>query len=287
MTSNLLRGGCRAPRNIFRGFSKPSQSPGLVSRRSLYTQRPSHLPQSAQARRSIPPQVSRTNYLRHASTGTKTDDKEPSKSSRLVKYAYKAFAFSGFLLVSGTGLILAFFVYDASTYRHDLSHEDIPVSLRALNPRYGGPKNLPIADVLVDDHDSEAKMEQKDKPKLVILGTGWGSVALLKTLNPGDYHVTVVSPENYFLFTPMLPSATVGTLGLRSLVEPIRLIVQRVRGHFLRAEAVDVDFSEKLVEVSQVDCNGKTQSFYLPYDKLIIGVGMKASTIPTVNPIVF
>jgi NADH dehydrogenase len=117
-------------------------------------------------------------------------------------------------------------------------------------------------------------LEQKDKPRLVILGTGWGSIALLKNLNPADYHVTVVSPTNYFLFTPMLPSATVGTLGLRSLVEPVRRIIDRVNGHFLKASATDVDFSAKLVEVSQVDNDGVTRSFYLPYDKLVVGVGM-------------
>ena len=92
-------------------------------------------------------------------------------------------------------------------------------------------------------------------------------------MNPGDYHVTVVSPINYFLFTPMLPSATVGTLEFRSLVEPIRKIVHRIRGHFLKAEAESIDFSEKLVEVSQVDSQGNKKNFYLPYDKLVIGVG--------------
>ena len=169
--------------------------------------------------------------------------------------------------------MLAFFVYDASTYREDLTFTDIGVSEQALSPQRGGPKNLPIARVLVDDDDCPESRGQKDKPKLVILGTGWGSVALLKTLNPGDYHVTVVSPVNYFCFTPMLPSGTVGTLELRSLVEPIRRIVQRARGHFLRAEAVDVELSEKLVEVTQTDTAGNKVNFYLPYDKLILGVG--------------
>jgi NADH dehydrogenase len=169
--------------------------------------------------------------------------------------------------------VVAFFIYDATTYRGSSSAVDIPVSELALNPRRGGPKNLPIAEVLVGDDDSEAMQAQRDKPRLVILGSGWGSVALLKQLNPGDYHVTVVSPTNYFLFTPMLPSATVGTLGLRSLVEPVRRIVQRINGHFIKGEAVDVEFSEKLVEVMQVDSKGKKQQFYLPYDKLVIGVG--------------
>jgi len=186
---------------------------------------------------------------------------------------YRVFAWTGIFIVFSGALVVAFFVYDASTYKEETHKGDIPVSEAALFPERGGPKNLPIAQVLVDDEDCETMLEQKYKPKLVILGTGWGSVAMLKELNPGDYHVTVVSPDNYFLFTPMLPSATVGTLELRSLVEPVRRIVNRLRGHFLRAEAVDVDFSHKLVEVSQTDASGEKQSFYLPYDKLVVGVG--------------
>ncbi|RAL63992.1 hypothetical protein DID88_003180 [Monilinia fructigena] len=135
-----------------------------------------------------------------------------------------------------------------------------------LSPRRGGPKNLPIAEVQIDDDDSEEMQKQKDKPKLVILGGGWGSVALLKTLNPDDYHITLVSPTNYFLFTPMLPSATVGTLEFRSLVEPIRRIITRVNGHFIRATAEEIEFSEKLVELAGKSPDGKEVGFYLPYD---------------------
>lgn len=126
---------------------------------------------------------------------------------------------------------------------------------------------------MVDDDDSEEMRRQKDKPKLVILGGGWGSVALLKELNPEDYHVTLVSPTNYFLFTPMLPSATVGTLELRSLVEPIRRIVTMVKGHFIKAEATSIDFAQRLVEVTHTSTGGQKSQFYLPYDKLVIGVG--------------
>lgn len=197
----------------------------------------------------------------------------PQHRGRVFRFFYRFFAYAGgFVLVSG-GFVVAFFLYDASTYREDLTYTDIPVSEQALQPRRGGPKNLPIADVLVDDDDCPENSSSKQKPKLVILGSGWGSVALLKTLNPNDYHITVVSPTNYFLFTPMLPSATVGTLELRSLVEPIRRIVQRARGHFLKAVAVDVELSEQLLEVSQLDSRGEERHFYLPYDKLVLGVG--------------
>jgi len=125
----------------------------------------------------------------------------------------------------------------------------------------------------VGDEDCEEMLKQRGKPKLVVLGCGWGSVALLKNINPDNYHITVVSPSNYFLYTPLLPSATVGTLELRSLVEPIRRITSKVKGHFLKANAEEVDFSAKLVEVSQTLPNGEERSFYLPYDKLVIGVG--------------
>jgi NADH dehydrogenase len=197
----------------------------------------------------------------------------PQHRSRLVNFLYRSAAlFGGSVVVIGAGIV-AFFLFDASTYREDPSYKDIHVSEIALCPRRGGPKNLPIAEVQIDDEDCEEKQRQKDKPKLVVLGGGWGSVALLKTLQPEEYHVTLVSPTNYFLFTPMLPSATVGTLEFRSLVEPIRRILARVKGHFIRASAEEIDFSEKLVELSQKDANGNEVRFYLPYDKLVIAVG--------------
>lgn len=197
----------------------------------------------------------------------------PRPTSRIVRGIYRSLAWLGIFVVVSGGLVLAFFIFDATTYNENPESVDIPISELALSPRRGGPKNLPIAEYYIDDDESAEKKAQKHKPKLVILGTGWGSIALLKSLNVDQYHVTVVSPSNYFLFTPMLPSATVGTLELRSLVEPVRRILRRVGGHFLRAEAVDVAFSEKLVEVAAVDAQGNKQNFYVPYDKLVVGVG--------------
>lgn len=249
--------------------SNPSILRSCTSGRLAYRTQRKPVRQFLASRASFNPRFS----VRHKSAVTTPKENESSKAFRLRNIVVKAFAYCGFFIVMTGGAVVAFFIYDATTYREHPSAEDIPVSELALNPRRGGPKNLPVAEVLVGDNDSDAMQEQRDKPRLVILGTGWGSVALLKQLNPGDYHVTVVSPTNYFLFTPMLPSATVGTLGLRSLVEPVRRIVQRVNGHFLKGEAVDVDFSEKLVEITQLDAQGEKQHFYLPYDKLVVGVG--------------
>lgn len=196
----------------------------------------------------------------------------PTKS-RLLIVAYRAAAFIGASLSVVGVAIIAFFIYDASTYKEYSTQCDIEVPQLALFPKRGGPKNLPIAESFLDDNDSEENRKLVEKPRLVVLGGGWGSVALLKDLDPDEYHVTVIAPTNYFLFTPMLPSATVGTLELRSLVEPIRRVLRGCRGHFIRAKAEDVEFSEKLVEVSQIGTDGQEQHFYVPYDKLVIGVG--------------
>ena len=193
--------------------------------------------------------------------------------SKTLNFVYRAAAWLGISVTVASAGIISFFLYDASTYREDLSKCDIQISDLALHPKLGGPKNLPIAEVLMDDEDDVDRERQQNKPRLVILGGGWGSVALIKELRVEDYHVTLISPTNYFLFTPMLPSATVGTLELRSLAEPIRRIVSNIKGHFIKARAESVEFSEKLVEVSQVGPDGKRIHFYLPYDKLVIGVG--------------
>jgi len=44
-------------------------------------------------------------------------------------------------------------------------------------------------------------------------------------------------------------SATVGTVEPRSLIEPLRKILARVKGHYLQASAVDIDMTERLIEV--------------------------------------
>lgn len=60
------------------------------------------------------------------------------------------------------------------------------------------------------------------KEKIVVLGTGWGAASFLKDIDTDLYDVTIVSPRNYFVFTPMLAGASVGTVEFRSITEPVR-----------------------------------------------------------------
>ncbi|PPD91837.1 hypothetical protein GOBAR_DD11244 [Gossypium barbadense] len=65
------------------------------------------------------------------------------------------------------------------------------------------------------------------KKKVVVLGTGWAAMTFLKNLNNCIYEVEVVSPRNFFLFTPLLPSVTCGKVEARSIVEPIHNIIRK------------------------------------------------------------
>ena len=52
----------------------------------------------------------------------------------------------------------------------------------------------------------------------------WGAASFLKNINTDKYNVTVISPRNYFVFTPMLAGASVGTVDYKSITQPIREI---------------------------------------------------------------
>lgn len=57
--------------------------------------------------------------------------------------------------------------------------------------------------------------------KVLILGTGWAGNKIARNLDKKLFDVRVVSPSNHFLFTPLLPSTTVGTLEFRAIQEPV------------------------------------------------------------------
>lgn len=77
-------------------------------------------------------------------------------------------------------------------------------------------------------HITNSSEVESHKKKVVVLGTGWAGTSFLRNLNNPSYEVQVVSPRNYFAFTPLLPSVTCGTVEARSIVEPVRNIVRKV-----------------------------------------------------------
>ena len=116
-------------------------------------------------------------------------------------------------------------------------------------------------------------MSAIEKPKLVVLGSGFAAFSLLKEIDTRLFEVTAVSPRNYFLFTPLLPSTTVGTIEFRSIIEPVRKACPDVR--YYQAICTSVDPERK-----QIICEGAPDGtgFELPYDVLVIGIGAVSNT---------
>src|SRR5471030_1344105 len=75
--------------------------------------------------------------------------------------------------------------------------------------------------------------------RILILGGGFGGVYAGLRLQAlagrrQDIQVTLVSRDNYFLFTPMLPQAATSSVDTRHIVQNIRRICPRIK--FLEAE---------------------------------------------------
>ncbi len=113
------------------------------------------------------------------------------------------------------------------------------------------------------------------RPKLVVLGTGFAAFSFLHHIDFRRYEVCVVSPRNHFLFTPLLPSTTVGTLEFRSIIEPIRALQRRGAIQFFQAQAVELDPQTRLIT-----CEGAFDHtrFLLSYNLLVIAVGAVSKT---------
>ena len=79
------------------------------------------------------------------------------------------------MLAIGAGV----FIHDAFTYT-DRHVDRVPVSPLALHPERGGPKNLPVVNVLLADEEDEEARKLMEKPKLVIVGGGWGVSVITK-----------------------------------------------------------------------------------------------------------
>lgn len=113
------------------------------------------------------------------------------------------------------------------------------------------------------------------------IGTGWGAVSLLKKLDTENYNVVVVSPRNYFLFTPLLPSCTTGTIEHRSIMEPIRNFLRHKKAavKYYEAEATKIDYEKKVVYINDdSDIKGSVSTTEVPFDMLVVGVGAENAT---------
>eukprot|EP01134_Creolimax_fragrantissima_P001846 CFRG1846T1 len=131
-----------------------------------------------------------------------------------------------------------------------------------------------------------SESERARRPKVVILGTGWGALNLLRKINADQYQVSIVSPRNYFLFTPLLPSTCAGAIDTRCIIEPIREYCRRANAShatFYEAECTKIDHENNKLHCTRSPQGvyrekGPFTSFELEYDYLVVAVGTQSAT---------
>ncbi len=106
--------------------------------------------------------------------------------------------------------------------------------------------------------------------KVLILGSGFGGVYVLrqviKSLRRHERpDITVVSDENFFLFSPLLQEVAAGAVEPRHIAYPIRKLASRRRFSFVQATVTGIDLAARRVE---------TNTGTLDYDTLVLGLGV-------------
>ncbi len=120
--------------------------------------------------------------------------------------------------------------------------------------------------------------------RVLILGGGFGGVYtalhLEGALRKQPVDITLVSRENFFLFTPLLHEVATGGIETRHIAYPIRSLRGKRRFSFIQAEVEAVDLEEKMV---------RTDRGLLPYDYLVLALGSVTDTrqLPATAPHVF
>jgi NADH:ubiquinone reductase (non-electrogenic) len=115
---------------------------------------------------------------------------------------------------------------------------------------------------------------------ILIVGGGFSGFSCYQAIDRKKRQVHLLSNRNHFLFTPLLPLAAVGTVEVRSIVEPIHSF-EKKKGEIIIGEAVDLwPEQNKLIVRFGPDQNEEIQ-----YNTLVLAMGAVTATykIPDVE----
>ncbi len=105
----------------------------------------------------------------------------------------------------------------------------------------------------------------------LILGGGFAGASVARVL--ARRGATIVSPENFMLYTPLLPEAASGTLEPRHAVVPLRLMCPHAELILGRAVALDV-------ERQRVQVQTEERLFGVRYRDAVVALGAVVRTLP-------
>ena len=107
---------------------------------------------------------------------------------------------------------------------------------------------------------------------VLVVGGGFAGAYVARLL--GKRGATIVSPENFMLYTPMLPEAASGTLEPRHVVVPLRQMCPRAE--LLLTRVTSIDEEKRLATIERPE--GEIEE--IQYEQLVVALGAVARTLP-------
>ncbi|MBB4228910.1 NAD(P)/FAD-dependent oxidoreductase [Rhizobium mongolense] len=110
-------------------------------------------------------------------------------------------------------------------------------------------------------------MPGNGRPRVVILGAGFGGLAAVMALKGAPVDVTVIDRRNYHLFQPLLYQVATAGLSPAQIAMPIRRILSRQKNVTVLMQRVErIDKDMQLVHTAECA---------IPYDYLVVATGAR------------
>ena len=110
----------------------------------------------------------------------------------------------------------------------------------------------------------------RTRPKVVVVGGGFGGVNVSRVLAKSDIDVTLIDRTNHHLFQPLLYQVATGILPEGLIAPALRRVVQKQKNtNVVLGEVVDIDLNARTVSAVAPD----GARIALPYDTLVVAAG--------------
>ncbi|MFL6355336.1 MAG: NAD(P)/FAD-dependent oxidoreductase [Nitrososphaeraceae archaeon] len=131
--------------------------------------------------------------------------------------------------------------------------------------------------------DEKPIQHSEKSTHILILGSGFAGIEVLKRLRKfrkkSNIDITLVSRDNFLLFTPMLHEVSSGMIEIRHIATPIRTFCKKANFYEANVQSIDLQ-NKKVVITHEIGKQSEPTAYnqqLLEYDYLIIALGSETN----------